>query len=110
MKMGICAAVSEDIALGLSLTGVDEIFVWEKGMSGDALKNWYRRMLHGNFGVMILSQDCGEVLHHELFEKRVQGIMMPVAVMIPGDGEDKRAKDLIKRAVGMDPGRTEGDL
>ncbi|MGA1820203.1 MAG: V-type ATP synthase subunit F [Thermoplasmatota archaeon] len=107
MKMGVCAAVSEDVALGLNLAGVEEILVWEAGMAVGDLKKWYRSMRKMDIGVMILSQECGEVLHQELFEKRAQGIMMPVTVMIPGEGEDKRARDLIKRAVGMDVGRTE---
>ena len=108
MKLGVCAAVSEDVALGLNLAGVDEIMVWEKGMEPAALKKWYRGVLKEDFGILILSQDCSEVLDHELFEKRAQGIMLPVTVIIPGEGEDKRARDLIKRAVGMDPGSEEG--
>ena len=103
MKLGVCAAVGEDIALGLDLAGVEEIFIWEKGQDTDALLKWYRKMSDEGIGVMILSQQCGEELDHQLFEKRAQGKMLPVTVIIPGKGEDKRALDLIKRAVGMDP-------
>jgi vacuolar-type H+-ATPase subunit F/Vma7 len=109
VKLGVCAAVSEDVALGLNLAGVDEILVWEKGMEPATLKKWYKEMLQKDLGIIILSQDCSEVLDHELFEKRAQGIMLPVTVIIPGEGEDKRARDLIKRAVGMDPGSREGN-
>ncbi|MGA1873035.1 MAG: V-type ATP synthase subunit F [Thermoplasmatota archaeon] len=105
MKLEVCAAVDEDVALGLNLAGVEEILIWENGNDISELRSWYRRILEKDYGVMILSHECGEALHHELFEKRAQGIMMPVTVMIPGPGEDKRAKDLIKRAVGMDPER-----
>ena len=105
--MGVCAAVNEDVALGLNLAGVEEILIWETGMPVEDLRKWYRSMLQRNIGVMILSMECGEVLHHELFEKRAQGIMIPVTVMIPGEGEDKRARDLIKRAVGMEVERKE---
>ncbi|MGA1848825.1 MAG: V-type ATP synthase subunit F [Thermoplasmatota archaeon] len=103
MKLGVCAAVGEDIALGLNLAGVEEIFIWEKGQDTDALLKWYRKMSDEGIGVMILSPQCGEALDHQLFEKRAQGKMLPVTVIIPGKGEDKRALDLIKRAVGMDP-------
>ncbi len=102
MKLAICAAVGEDVALGLNLAGVTEIFIWEKGAQTKDLKEWYSSMVDKGVGVMILSQDSGEALDHELFEKRAQGNMLPVTVMIPGEGEDKRARDLIKRAVGMD--------
>jgi vacuolar-type H+-ATPase subunit F/Vma7 len=104
LKLGICAAVGEDTALGLNLAGVEEIFIWEKGMDRSELRSWYLKMLETDHGVMILSPDCGGALDHELFEKRSQGKMLPVTVIIPGEGEDKRARDLIKRAVGMDPG------
>ena len=110
VKMGICAAVGEDVALGLNLAGVEEILIWETGMERDRLRKWYRKMLGAGFGVMVLSHDCAEVLDHELFEKRAQGIMMPVTVIIPGSGEDKRARDLIKRAVGMDTERKGGEI
>jgi vacuolar-type H+-ATPase subunit F/Vma7 len=108
MKLGVCAAVSEDVALGLNLAGVDDILVWENGMETETLKKWFRGMLQRDLGVLILTQECSEVLDHELFEKRAQGIMLPVTVIIPGSGEDKRARDLIKRAVGMDPENKEG--
>ncbi|MBN1538523.1 MAG: hypothetical protein JW939_00120 [Candidatus Thermoplasmatota archaeon] len=117
MRSGICAAVDEDVALGLNLAGVTEVQIWEKGMDVDILKKWFLRMMKEVHGVMILSQDCGEALGHQLFEKRVQGLMLPVTVMIPGAGEDRRTRELIKRAVGMDPGRdgerdliTDGDI
>lgn len=103
MRSGICAAVDEDVALGLNLAGVMEVQIWEKGMEIDILKKWYMRMMKEDYGVMILSQDCGEALSYQLFEKRVQGLMLPVTVMIPGTGEDRRTRELIKRAVGMDP-------
>jgi vacuolar-type H+-ATPase subunit F/Vma7 len=109
MRFEVCAAVSEDVALGLNLAGVDEILIWERGMDPDPLRKWYRGMLQGDYGVMILSQDSSEVIDHDLFEKRAQGIMLPVVVIIPGEGEDKRARDLIKRAVGMDPENKEGN-
>ncbi|MBN1391030.1 MAG: hypothetical protein JXA22_10365 [Candidatus Thermoplasmatota archaeon] len=110
MGSGVCAAVDEDIALGLNLAGVTEVLIWEKGMEVDLLKEWYARMIKGDHGVMILSRDCGEALSDRLFEKRVMGIMLPVTVMIPGTNEDKRARDLIKRAVGMDPDRKEEQI
>jgi vacuolar-type H+-ATPase subunit F/Vma7 len=109
LKLGVCAAVSEDVALGLNLAGVDEILVWEEGMDRSQVKSWYKKMLDKEIGVMILSSDSGEALDHELFEKRSLGIMIPVVVIIPGEGEDKRARDLIKRAVGMDPGNKEAE-
>ena len=108
MRLGVCAAVDEDVALGLNLAGVEKILVWESSMDPAALKSWYKEMLQKDLGILILSQECSEVLDHELFEKRAQGIMLPVTVIIPGEGEDKRARDLIKRAVGMDPSSSEG--
>jgi len=103
VKLGVCAAVGEDVALGLNLAGVEEIFIWEKGQDFQTLKHWYGEMTGKGIGVMILSPQCGEALDQQLFEKRAQGKMLPVTVIIPGKGEDKRALDLIKRAVGMDP-------
>lgn len=103
MKLGVCAAVGEDVALGLNLAGVEEIFTWEKGQDIHTLKQWYAEMTGKGIGVMILSPECGEALDRQLFEKRSRGKMLPVTVIIPGKGEDKRALDLIKRAVGMDP-------
>jgi vacuolar-type H+-ATPase subunit F/Vma7 len=108
MKLGICAAVGEDVALGLNLAGIEDIFIWDKGQDVNALKQWYRDMVDRGIGVMILSPKCGEALDHQLFEKRAQGRMLPVTVIIPGKGEDKRALDLIKRAVGMDPTSRDG--
>ena len=55
MKLGVCAAVSEDIALGLNLAGVDEILVWDEGVDRSVLKKWYLEMLEKEIGVMILS-------------------------------------------------------
>jgi vacuolar-type H+-ATPase subunit F/Vma7 len=107
-EMGICAAVEEGVALGLNLAGVEEIFIWEKEMDVSSLKEWYRQMVTAGRGLMILSQRCGDILSHELFEKRVQGHMLPVVVVMPGDGEDKRTSDLIKRAIGMDTSNTVG--
>jgi vacuolar-type H+-ATPase subunit F/Vma7 len=103
LKLGVCAAVGEDVALGLNLAGVEEIFIWEKGHDIISLRQWYKGIIDRGIGVMILSQQCAEALDHQLFEKRAQGKMLPVTVIIPGEGEDKRALDLIKRAVGMDP-------
>lgn len=106
MAGGICAAVSEDIALGLSLAGVTEILVFRKEQTVDDLRRWYRERIGENVGVMILSKECGEQLSGELFERRVSGKMLPVTVIIPGEEEDRRASELIKRAIGMDPSRT----
>ncbi|MFW3145356.1 MAG: V-type ATP synthase subunit F [Thermoplasmatota archaeon] len=108
MKMGICAAVKEETALGLSLAGLEEILIWDGGDDPVMLKDWYRSMVEMDLGMMILSSKCAEVLHHELFESRAQGRMLPITVIIPGEEEDRRAVDLIKRAVGMDPTKQEG--
>ncbi len=105
MAGGICAAVSEEIALGLSLAGINDIFIHEKGGDNDPLKRWYAQKLEERAGVMILTKECGEVLSRELFERRVTGDMLPVTVIIPGEEEDKRASELIKRAIGMDPSK-----
>ncbi|MEA3559506.1 MAG: hypothetical protein U9R75_09665 [Candidatus Thermoplasmatota archaeon] len=107
-EMGICAAVDEGVALGLNLAGVEEIFIWKIGMDISSLKGWYRQMVTAGRVLMILSQECGDILTHELFEKRVQGHMLPVVVVMPGEGEDKRSSDLIKRAIGMDTSSTVG--
>jgi vacuolar-type H+-ATPase subunit F/Vma7 len=109
MPGGICAAVSEDIALGLSLAGVTDILVFGKDRTLDDLRRWYRDRIEEKVGVMILSRECGEQLSGELFERRVSGKMLPVTVIIPGEEEDRRAAELIKRAIGMDPSRTVKD-
>ena len=106
MAGGICAAVTEDIALGLSLAGVTETLVYRKGQSPDDLRKWYRARIEEKVGVMILSKECGEQLSGELFKRRVSGKMLPVTVIIPGEEEDRRAAELIKRAIGMDPSKT----
>lgn len=107
-NMGICAAVEEEIALGLNLAGVEEIFVLEGPDEKTKLKQWYDDMLSKEMGLMILSKTSGDLLSHELFDKRSQNIMLPVVVVMPGEGEDRRAADLIKRAVGMDPSNIDG--
>ncbi len=105
MTGGICAAVSEEIALGLSLAGINDIFIHNIGEDNEDLKRWYAQRLEERVGVMILSKECGEVLSKELFERRVTGDMLPVTVIIPGEEEDRRASELIKRAIGMDPSK-----
>ncbi|MFO8051358.1 MAG: V-type ATP synthase subunit F [Thermoplasmatota archaeon] len=102
-RMDICAAVEEDVALGLNLAGVEEIHIYDPKDDDGPLKEWYREMISSGKGLMILSRRCGSVLSHELFEKRSRGMMLPVVVVMPGKKEDKRATDLIKRAVGLDP-------
>jgi vacuolar-type H+-ATPase subunit F/Vma7 len=106
MGGGICAAVSEEIALGLSLAGVTDLFIHGRGTDDKEVRGWYLEKVKGGVGVMILTKEVGEILSRELFERRVAGEMIPVTVIIPGDDEDKRAADLIKRAIGMDPTRT----
>lgn len=100
---GICAAVEEDVALGLNLAGVEEIHILDPKEGEAPVKEWYRKMIRSGMGLMILSRKCGSILSHELFEKRSQGMMLPVVVVMPSEKEDKRAADLIKRAVGLDP-------
>ena len=97
----ICAAVSEDEALGLTLAGVREILIWRPDEPISRLQGWYKDMLDRGSGVMILSIECTEGLHEELFRKRSDGRFLPITVTLPGEGEDKRASDLIKRAIGM---------
>ena len=109
MTMGICAAVNEEIALGLSLSGVSDIFIHGKNTEQHELKDWYNKKLVEGVGIMILSPFAGEVLARELFNRRVTGGLLPVTVIIPGDGEDRRASDLIKRAIGMDPSKGDND-
>jgi vacuolar-type H+-ATPase subunit F/Vma7 len=107
MRGGICAAVTEDVALGLSLAGVTDLYIHTRISGGEALKDWYREKLEKGVGVMVLSRECGEILSRELFERRVTGDMLPVTVIIPGEEEDRRAAELIKRAIGMDPTKNE---
>lgn len=109
MSRGICAAVTEDIALGLSLAGVSDIHIYGKETEPGELKRWYKEKVSTYTGIMILSPEVGEVLARELFERRVTGELLPVTVIIPGEGEDKRAADLIKRAIGMDPNKENSD-
>ena len=97
----ICAAVGEDEALGLSLAGVGEIFIWRMGNPVLDLQSWYERMIDSRSGVMILSMECTEGLREGLFRKRSEGKFLPITVTLPGEGEDERANDLIKRAIGM---------
>lgn len=97
----ICAAVSEDEALGLALAGVREILIWRVDEPIHKLQEWYKDMIDRNSGVMVLSMDCAEGLHEELFRKRSEGRFLPITVTLPGEGEDERANDLIKRAIGM---------
>ena len=89
---GICAAVSEEIALGLSLAGITDIFIHNNGEGEGELKRWYAQRLEERVGVMILSKECGEVLTRELFERRVTGEMLPVTVIIPS-GVVKRTNE-----------------
>ncbi len=109
MSRGICAAVNEDIALGISLAGVSDTFIHGKETETGELKRWYKEKISADTGIMILSQEVGEVLARELFERRVTGELLPVTVIIPGEGEDRRAADLIKRAIGMDPNKENND-
>ncbi len=97
----ICAAVSEDEALGLALAGVREILIWRPDEPISKLQGWYKDMVDRGSGVMILSIECAEGLHEELFRKRADGRFLPITVTLPGEGEDNRANDLIKRAIGM---------
>lgn len=105
MSPGICAAVTEDIALGLSLSGVSDIYMHEKTPKEKELKEWYRSKAGSGVDLMILSPSAGVVLSKELFKRRISGELLPITVIIPGEEEDKRASDLIKRAIGMDPSR-----
>lgn len=103
MTDGICAAVSEDIALGLSLAGVNDLFIYHPGVDDSEVKEWYHGKLKEGVSIMVLSGECGDILTRELFERRVIGDLLPITVLIPGEEEDSRAADLIKRAIGMVP-------
>ena len=106
MGRSICAAVSEETALGLSLAGISDILVHNATMDHDKIRNWFRQKISERVGLVVLSKECSEILSRELFDQRVSGEMLPITVVIPGEEEDKRAADLIKRAIGMDPTRT----
>lgn len=102
MGMVICAAVEEGLALGLHLAGVHDIFAMTSFTEKRELVEWYRkRTERDDIGVMILSSETARMLSAELFQRRVSGELLPVTVVIPGEGEDARAMELIRRAVGM---------
>jgi len=98
----ICGAVSGRSAVGLSLAGVMDVLEWEPGHDLTVLREWYRSRVEGGARMMVLSPECGEVLSRELFEKRAKNEMLPVVVILPGGTEDKRARELVRRAVGLD--------
>ena len=101
----ICAAVEEGEALGLSLAGVREMLIWNQGDDPEEVRGWYLEMMEKDMGVMILSMHSADALKEELFKKRSEGIIKPVVVTIPGKGEDWRANELIRRAIGMNPSK-----
>ena len=98
----ICAACDESMTLGLSLAGVRDILSWKKGDDPLALKSWFKDAVSSDKEVIILSPECGEALRSSLFERRMEGKLKPLIVILPVEGEDSIARDLIKRAIGMD--------
>jgi vacuolar-type H+-ATPase subunit F/Vma7 len=105
----VCAIVPEVVALGLSLAGVSEILVHGANTDLKVMRDWVKERIVEGAGLIILSRESSEILSKELFDHRISGELLPVMVVIPGDKEDKRASDLIKRAIGMDPSKTLGD-
>jgi len=100
----VSAAVGEDIALGLSLAGVKDIFMFGGNHSSGRLKEWFKARVGEGGALVILSPEAASELRKEMFDKRSQGILLPVVVIIPGEGGDLIAQELIRRAVGMLPG------
>lgn len=105
----ICAACDESMSLGLSLAGVRDILNWEKGDDPGVLRNWFKDTVSSDSEIIILSPECGESLRSMLFERRMKGKLKPLIVIMPVEGEDFIARDLIKRAIGMDGIGREGD-
>jgi vacuolar-type H+-ATPase subunit F/Vma7 len=105
MKGQTCAAADPSTILGLKLSGVKEVFVWISSDDPSKLRDWFQRMVRGGMGVMIISQDCARTLSKELMGKRVSGAMAPVVVVLPGEEEDTRALEMMRRAVGLDHGQ-----
>ncbi|MGA1822000.1 MAG: hypothetical protein ACMUIG_05690 [Thermoplasmatota archaeon] len=98
----ICAACDESMSLGLSLAGIRDILSWKKGDDISELRDWFRRESSSDREIIMLSPECGESLRSDLFERRMEGKMKPLVVIMPVEGEDAIARDLIKRAIGMD--------
>jgi vacuolar-type H+-ATPase subunit F/Vma7 len=52
--------------------------------------------------IIILSPDASEAISDELLQRRMEGRTIPLVVVLPEEGKDKMAQDLIRRAIGMD--------
>ncbi len=105
---GICAAVETSTALGLKLAGVGEVRTFVPGDDVEGLREWFRSMNRSGVGVMVLSPKAAESLSAYLLEKRALGRIAPVVVVLPGEEEDRRAKDMMRKAVGLEQGPEKG--
>jgi vacuolar-type H+-ATPase subunit F/Vma7 len=108
LKGNICAAVDASSALGLKLAGVGDVMTWTKGDDAPRLRDWFRTMNRSGMGVMVLSSQAAEQLSAELLEKRASGRVTPVVVVLPGEEEDRRTREMMRRAVGLDHGTVKG--
>ncbi len=109
MKGGICAAVDASTALGLRLAGVGEVMTWADGDDVQRLRDWFRSMNGSGMGVIVLTPQAADSLSAELLEKRASGRITPVVVVLPGEEEDRRAREMMRRAVGLDHGPVKGE-
>lgn len=101
-KKSLCAACDERTSLGLSLAGVTEILEWSEGDDPRALFDWFREMEGSGKQIMILSPEAGEAMGDRLLQRRMEGRTHPLIVILPREGRDTIAQNLIKRAIGMD--------
>ena len=100
--MKLAAICDNDTAVGLRLTGIQELFV----PNGDSLKIWNQLSERDDIGVVFITEKIAEDIGRYLDDYRLRNIL-PIIVEIPD--KKGRRKDhvdyvshLIKKAVGVE--------
>ena len=97
--VGIC---DNDTAIGLRLTGVEDLYI----PNGDAVKIWNEISDRTDIGVVFITEKIAEKIGKRLIDYRIRNIL-PIIVGIP-DKKGRRidhmdyVSHLIKKAVGVE--------